>query len=800
LPIVVILLGLVAIFIFGGGVGRAHEGQTETSRGPIDGDHDLGGLDALTRQLLDQRLGADERLRIAAARRERLAALMERDPGEVLKRALAPAMRAALAPGLQALVEQEESQDGTLQVLHTDGPKGGAYLYNLREGSGEWLTLHFAQGRPDVPTGARVRVRGVRVQQALALGGSGAVTVLAAPTLSGAFGEHRTLVILVKFQNATTVALQTPAGVQPIMFGTGGSVSDFYREGSYQQAWLTGDVTGPFVIPTTTVGCDYNLIATLSQSAATAAGLALGDYRHFVYAFSGSDCPWWGLGTVGGIPGQAWINGPIQTQVVAHELGHTFGLYHSHSWECGSATFGGSCSSIEYGDFFDTMGSVSPSHFNAVQKELLGWLAYDVSPPITTVQASGTYTLDPFETPGSNPKALKVQTALGDWFYVEYRRPTGFDTTGVSGNANVTNGVLIHYWNGQRDGIYLLDMTPATASWVDPALDVGNTFSDTAGGVSITPVWVNGTTAGVNVTVVSAACVRTNPTVTLTPAQQQGAAGTPLTYTVSVGSNDTGCGTSSIALQATAPSGWSATFGAASLTLGDGATGSTTLSVNPPIATLAGTYTLTIMASDQGFSTSASASYVVMAPSGATGTFTDSFDRPDSPALGNGWSAVSGSLKIVSGEARNDTARAMHTAVQTGFVGATQTVAAKFASMDNNLGPQFGVVLRYQDAANYYRCYRSAGGSSTVRIAKVVGGVETVLKWMNIGNPMKGVFFTLSCQVSGTTLTLQINGTTWISVSNSIFASGSVGLQMGYVAAAGAGVSHRADNFSATVK
>ena len=52
-------------------------------------------------------------------------------------------------------------------------------------------------------------------------------------------------------------------------------------------------------------------------------------------------------------------------------------------------------------------------HFNAVQKELLGWLNYGGSPPITTVQTSGVYTIEPFETAGSNPKALKVKTPSG---------------------------------------------------------------------------------------------------------------------------------------------------------------------------------------------------------------------------------------------------------------------------------------------------------------------------------------------------------------------------------------------------
>jgi hypothetical protein len=801
LPFVIIVaLALCIGFTFGGGVGRAHE-RVSVPAPSTGGDQDAADVDVLTGQLLDGRIAMADRLRIAERRRDRLAALIAKNPGAVLKHAVAPAARAALASGLQALVEAEESHDGTLQVLHADHAGGGSYLYNLYKPTGEWLTLHFAQDAPVVSTGARVRVRGVRVQQALALGdSSGGVTVLASPSGGNTFGEHKTMAILVEFQNAPTVASATAAQVQSTLFSAGG-VSDFYRETSYQQAWLTGGVVGPFVIPTTTVGCNYNLIATLAQTAAAASGVVLGQYQNFVYLFTGSACPWWGLGTVGGNPGQAWVNGPVQSIVLAHELGHTFGLYHSHALECGSVTFGDSCSSIEYGDYFDTMGSTTPSQFNAVQKDLLGWLDYGLSPPLTQALASGTYTIDPIETPGSNPKALKVQTSLGDWFYVEYRQPVGFDATAVASNANVTNGVLVHYWNGQGNGVYLLDMTPSTSSWMDPALGVGSTFSDVAGGVTITPVWVDGTTAGVNVSI-AAPCTSANPTVTMTPSQQQGAPGTPLTYTVSVTNNDTGCGTLPFALQATAPAGWSAALGATTMALADGASTSTTLTVTPPASATAATYPLSIGVSSQGLSASASASYtvVVVATPTLNGSFTDSFDRPDAPTLGNGWSVVAGSLKITSNEARNDTTRAMHMAVQSSLVGPTQSASAKFASMDNNLGPLFGVALRYRDAANYYRCYRSAGGSSTVRIAKVVAGVEKVLKWMNVGNPAKGVFFTLSCQMSGTTLTLQINGATYLSVSDATFSTGSVGFMMGYAPAPGTGVSHRANDFSASAK
>ena len=71
---------------------------------------------------------------------------MERRPGEVLRRALSPAARDALPAELQALVEEEESHEGQLEVFHADGPQGGAYHYALREASGRRLALRFDGG------------------------------------------------------------------------------------------------------------------------------------------------------------------------------------------------------------------------------------------------------------------------------------------------------------------------------------------------------------------------------------------------------------------------------------------------------------------------------------------------------------------------------------------------------------------------------------------------------------------------------------------------------------------------------
>lgn len=71
--------------------------------------------------------------------------------------------------------------------------------------------------------------------------------------------------------------------------------------------------------------------AQLAEPAALAAGVNLSVYTRHVYAFPQNACPWWGLGSVGGTPSQAWINGSLALKVGSHDLGHNLGLYHAHS-------------------------------------------------------------------------------------------------------------------------------------------------------------------------------------------------------------------------------------------------------------------------------------------------------------------------------------------------------------------------------------------------------------------------------------------------------------------------------------
>ena len=140
----------------------------------------------------------------------------------------------------------------------------------------------------------------------LALSSGRSVQTLAS-VVPNTFGEQKTLVILVNFQNNPTQPY-APAYAQGVVFST---TSDFYWENSYQQTWLTGDVYGWFTIAQNSTVCDYSKTATLAEQATTATGVTLSAYSRRVYAFPNNACNWWGLGTVGGNPSKAWINGSL---------------------------------------------------------------------------------------------------------------------------------------------------------------------------------------------------------------------------------------------------------------------------------------------------------------------------------------------------------------------------------------------------------------------------------------------------------------------------------------------------------
>jgi hypothetical protein len=216
----------------------------------------------------------------------------------------------------QSLSARAVNADGVIEILHEDLTNNSSrYLYFLKTADGRRVRLRFAKHPPtNLLTGDHVSVHGSQSGASMMLASGGIVTSFAktqpsppAGPLPNTFGAQSTLVILVNFQDAPTNQPYTVADAQGVVFGT---ASSFFLENSYQQTWLTGEVVGWYTIPLSSTTCNITSIASYAQAAASAGGVNLSAYSHYVYAFPQNNvCGFGGSSNIGGNPSQSWING-----------------------------------------------------------------------------------------------------------------------------------------------------------------------------------------------------------------------------------------------------------------------------------------------------------------------------------------------------------------------------------------------------------------------------------------------------------------------------------------------------------
>lgn len=585
---------------------------------------------------------------IAEHLRERgllLAKVAEKEPGAVHRLMLPKRLLDVFPDACRSGIEQHADLEGTLQVVFEE--YGDRHLLrHYLVSNGRRLELRFITSPPSLMNGTRVRAHGIVLGAAsdsstetamvvdsgsagievLADGGITTTTTstsVAAVIPPNTFGEQKTAVLLINFPAKTTQPW-TVEQARTLVFGT---PNDFIRENSSGQTWMTGDVFGWLTIPVDISTCDAPTIAWQAQQTAKNAGIDLSSYGRFIYAFPDIGCAWSGLATVGGTPSEAWFDGTLGLSgVVSHEIGHTFGLAHSHAMECGSQVLSSDGTSIDYGDVLDVMGNNSGGHFNAFQKKRLGWLDYGSSPLMSHVVTSGAFDITPYAAPGSTPKALQIPQGTDASgrpvsLFVEYRQPVGFDSflTGSPYATNVGNGVVVHLGtDGDFQSSYLLDMTPQSQSsdWNDPALTVGKSYYDPASGVTITTQSVGSSGATVNVSYATPQCVPATPTVAVTPAQGAWvAAGSTVQFSITIGNTDSSaCSSTTYSLSSLLPAGWLGSYSQQSLNLAPGASGTATLSVTSAADAADGYYNFTVSAVDSANAShkaSAIATYVI---------------------------------------------------------------------------------------------------------------------------------------------------------------------------------------------
>jgi hypothetical protein len=282
------------------------------------------------------------------------------------------------------------------------------------------------------------------------------------------------LVLLVYWTEPDSV---TPAEAASVV---GEQDSAWLGENSYGAVRTTG-VASPWM-PIAHSDCvnDVSGILADAEGQARARGIDPDGYDTVMVYFPAADCGGW----AGLAAGQrlVFLNGHMGVFITVHELGHTLGLAHSHSVSCRDPSgipvpLSEDCVRSEQGDSLDTMGNsfFGAGHFNASQKDRLGWLDKGVR----TVTRKARVLLSPYETV-TGTKAVKVVTTART-YWLEYRQPVGADTF-LGEHPGATHGVLVHA-DSPVGGTDLLDMRPSTSDLSDAALPAGSAWTTPEGAV-----------------------------------------------------------------------------------------------------------------------------------------------------------------------------------------------------------------------------------------------------------------------------------------------------------------------------
>ncbi|MCC2630813.1 MAG: hypothetical protein K0S38_622 [Candidatus Paceibacter sp.] len=527
----------------------------------------------------------------AKNRKEQFKELAKKNPQAALRLAFRPEKRAALPTDLQQYIESNVTVTAKVNVLHIDDfktPENSYFTYTLKASTGD--VALYPTREVNVRSGTVLKVNGVQVDNVLVATGddSGVIVTQAAP-IPTSIGDQKTAVLLVDFTDSGNRPF-TAAQVKDLVFND--QFQKLFKEQSYDKISFSGDVFGWYRMPRSANLQQYYPVCgglTDAEVAKLVAdnGIKLENYKRLViipyHPSMGGGCSSvgeWAMQVNGSTYNlsQAWI-GSLQyahvqdtsvsfpwdyfEYVLAHELGHSIGVLHANSWECGSAVlYGDTCSHVEYGNSFDTMGTGSFSlHFNAFYKEYLGWFN---SSDALTITGSGNYTINPLELASSSKKYAKlvIPGSTDAPYYLEFRNGSGFDgklnTSYLALNKNglLINNIIRYDYIDSIPMSRLLAVSPTDDYGTRYSLRPGKTFSDPDRGIAISTA--TSSSSGINFSVNYSApvCTQRAPIYNSSYYQDIGNAGDYGYMSMNITNQTNGCGPVLYTTVPHLPDGW----------------------------------------------------------------------------------------------------------------------------------------------------------------------------------------------------------------------------------------------------